>query len=247
MDRMSMIKEVFKDYKVLNYKDFTIALYNALVKEGINVSGMNTLLEGFFCRDDNQYGKADIVAKRLGLGYPFAGQTFGGYPLVVGRDGLIPPAHHIPDMTDVENYIILNAAHVGLSKEGKWGEVERYNRKKPGASCGYLMNVLNSDDFESDNLEMREVYKVLKDSLDRIRKEKIPEVEIAKEVSMKSREVMDEYIKKASLKEEGMRVIYVNGVNVDLYPDREDDEKNVICVDCVEIYKNGKKIKEIEL
>ncbi len=248
MDRMTMIKDVFEGYKVFNYKEFTIALYKALSKEGINISGMNTLLEGFFCRDDNQYGKPILVTNMLGLGYPFAGQTFGGYPLVVGRDGLIPPAHHIPDITDIENYIILNAAHVGLSKEGKWGEVERYNRKNAGASCGYLMNVLNSKgDFESDNWEMKEVYKVLRDSLVNIKSSDIPEVEIAKEVSRKSKEVMRDYIRKASLKEKDMNVIYVNGVNVDLYPNPEDDEKNVICVDCVEIYKNGEKVKEIKL
>ena len=247
MDRISMIKEVFEGYKILTYKDFIIKLYNALKKEGLNLNGLNSFVENACCRDDNQYGKPLMLTRRLGLGYPFGGQTFGGYPIEFGRDGLIPQEHHIPNLTEEQYLIILNASHVGLDNKGRWGRAERYNMKDSGASCGYLMNILKSDEFISDNWEMEQIYRILEGDLKKVKESKIPEVEIAKLVADKAKQKYSEYIIAAGKEEPNVTTIYINGVNVDLYPNPEDDEKNIICVNCVEIYNNGEKIKDIEL
>ncbi|MFH0945004.1 MAG: hypothetical protein V2A76_07385 [Planctomycetota bacterium] len=97
----------------------------------------NTLFANALCRDEvNQRSVSEFV-KFWGENFDLAG--LGGYPSA-GITGFSACHHHVPE--DDGRLFILFGPHVGLGRDGTWGQVEREGQQDESPDCGELMGYL---------------------------------------------------------------------------------------------------------
>ncbi len=119
----------------MNAKDTSIHFLGLLKqKHRFDISRM--LMATSLCSDEvNNHGASFFNV----LNGPFRMGGLGGFPFC-GLTGTTAFAHHIPDGGSA---FIFYGSHIGITNQGKLGEVWRPGQQKAGKSCGALMNALN--------------------------------------------------------------------------------------------------------
>jgi len=129
-------KIVYKKFPMaMNGKDTSIHFLGLLKqKHHFDISRM--LMATSLCSDEiNNLGASFFSV----LNGPFTMGGLGGFPFV-GLTGMTAFAHHIPDGGSA---FIFYGPHIGITDDGKAGEVWRPGQQRAGKSCGALMNALS--------------------------------------------------------------------------------------------------------
>ena len=161
----------------MNMRDASVQFLGRLKNEfGFVIS--STLMAESVCADEiNHRNKVFFHV----LGDPFEMGGLAGIPFT-GTVGLKAYAHHIPD----HGYgLIFFGAHIGITTQGKFGEVCRHGRHKAGTSCGALMIVLSyfrsgetlPADYTNDP-QILQLFQWLEPLKQRILQAENPEIEI---------------------------------------------------------------------
>lgn len=111
--------------------EIDIMTHGALAKRGFTAE--NTLFADSVCSDEVNYeGKEmiELMKKRWGEGFSLGG--LAGVPFA-GKAGLAAYAHHVPDSGKL---FIVFAPHVGVSKAGEVGPLERQGQGHVSNACG---------------------------------------------------------------------------------------------------------------
>lgn len=127
-----VVKSHFPD--AMDAKDTSI-YYLGLMKNEYDIDISRVLMAASVCADDLNVSSTTLFNVVFG---PFNMGGLGGYPFT-GLTGMAAFAHHVPD--DGTAFIIYGP-HVGITLEGKLGEVFRPRMETPGHSCGALLGVL---------------------------------------------------------------------------------------------------------
>jgi len=129
-------KIVYKKFPMaMNAKDTSIHFLGLLKqKHRFDISRM--LMATSLCSDEvNNHGASFFNV----LNGPFTMGGLGGIPFV-GLTGMTAFSHHIPDGGSA---FIFYGPHIGITDDGKLGEVWRPGQQRAGKSCGALMNALS--------------------------------------------------------------------------------------------------------
>ena len=101
-----------------------------LIHEHYNIRPNQIMLADSICSDDvNTMEYPQRAYEMLG---PFKMGGLNGFPFT-GLTGMNAFAHHVPEDGAV---FIYYAPHIGITKEGVTGEINRVGQQKPSACCG---------------------------------------------------------------------------------------------------------------
>ena len=119
------------------------------VEERLDLEPSQIMLADSICSDDVNSIQYPVRASEF-LG-PFKMGGLDGFPFT-GLTGMGAFASHVPDEGAVFVYY---GPHIGISKEGVIGEIQRYGQHKSSACCGAAKGALNkliNDAIIPDNL-----------------------------------------------------------------------------------------------
>lgn len=150
MDIEEKVKERYPG--AVPVKGFFDGLDSEIEKTGFNPH--QTLTGLCVCRDDNNREIRRECLFRYKAGY-FSLETLAGIPSLPGITAYKAMAHHIPEEGMAA---VLVLPHIGISKNGVYGEVERIGQSRPSPDCGAIVgcikSIINSEPAEtSDNPE----------------------------------------------------------------------------------------------
>jgi hypothetical protein len=157
-------------------------------------------------------------------------ETLSGVP-VFGKTAYGAFYHHIPHSDDENGLgMIIYAPHVGLSKNGVYGELERPGVSEMGKSCGANFAILgkwdNNDNDFNDDSELERVNNSIIDYKNQILESKDPIVEIAKKEYDVGLDMIVSGLSDIQNKEKHkIPVLVVSGIHID----RRDD-KNLFVI-----------------
>ncbi|MBA4054059.1 MAG: hypothetical protein C0490_05040 [Marivirga sp.] len=101
-----------------------------IMKEHFNISPNQIMLADSICSDDvNTLEYPETAYEMLG---PFKMGGLNGFPFT-GLTGMNAFAHHVPEDGAV---FIYYAPHIGVTRTGTTGEINRIGQHKPSACCG---------------------------------------------------------------------------------------------------------------
>ncbi len=109
----------------------------ALAEDMLDLEPSQIMLADSICSDDINAMEYPRVAYEM-LG-PFKMGGLNGFPFT-GITGMNAFAHHVPENGAV---FIYYAPHIGITKNGTTGEVNRIGQSKPSACCGAARAALN--------------------------------------------------------------------------------------------------------
>lgn len=160
------------------------------VKSDLKLKPKQIVFADSVCSDEvNILQTPEIISKTIGtfkmgglIGYPFAGLS-----------GLNACAHHVPDGGAL---MLLYGPHIGITRDGKLGQIYRLGQKKPSACCGAAsgalaalkIDMINANENIEIDYQMKVVEKLFLDNSDRIQMAAYPMIE--------STDVMYEFIEK---------------------------------------------------
>lgn len=188
------------------------------------------------CRDDSV---EEIGEELFNRNYPkaFSMQTLSGLP-VFGITGVTAYYHHIPD--DGLGLIIY-APHIGIDSQGRLGYLDRHGIKEPGKSCGANHTLIghwkkgNAGPYENDP-ELSQVSSRLKESRDRILKEKDPLLALTELEYKVGLETLSSFISQVQKSEHHKYPILVfAGINIDT----KSDDINRFQLRDTKVFENG--------
>lgn len=114
---------------VLTTEETVVRMFDIL-KERFGLSPTQIMLADSICSDDvNAIEYPEEAYSMLG---PFKMGGLNGFPFT-GLTGMNAFAHHVPEDGAVYVYY---APHIGVSKSGTCGEINRIGQTKPSACCG---------------------------------------------------------------------------------------------------------------
>lgn len=144
------VKQVFPG-ALDNYSLIKQVASMLMEKQGCNKS--NTLLATSFCCDEASRQLEDDLEETYGRNFNLGG--LAGFPWA-GQTGFAAMAHHIPEGG---HCLLVYGPHVGITKEGLVGKVERVGICKPDTCCGsavaasnYVQEITNGNARISTNL-----------------------------------------------------------------------------------------------
>ena len=233
MDEME--KTLNKEFpNAITIKELFDKIDSAIGKLGFEHNQVKTAKA--ICRDDS----VEEIGKELfNRGYPnaFSMQTLSGLP-VFGVTGMVAYYHHIPD--DGLGFIIY-APHIGIDSNGRLGYLDRHGIKEPGKSCGANHAIIGHwkkgdvGPYENDP-ELSGVSSRLKESKDRILKEKDPLLALTELEYKVGLETLSSFISKVQKSEHHKYPILVfAGINIDI----RSDEINRFQLRDKKLFKDG--------
>jgi len=195
----------------MNAKDTSIHFLGLLKqKHRFDISRM--LMATSLCSDEvNNHGASFFNV----LNGPFIMGGLGGIPFC-GLTGTTAFAHHIPDGGSA---FIFYGSHIGITDDGKLGEVWRPGQQKAGKSCGALMNALSKfsisaykpqpseNDFQQYFLE-----KSLYGHRDKILESAEPELTITEEAYLQIDKMIHENIHQTKKEFHVKRIALLGGI-----------------------------------
>ena len=108
----------------------TVHRFLDLIQQHYNIQPNQIMLADSICSDDvNTMEYPQRAYEMLG---PFKMGGLNGFPFT-GLTGMNAFAHHVPENAAV---FIYYAPHIGITKEGTTGEINRVGQLKPSACCG---------------------------------------------------------------------------------------------------------------
>lgn len=167
---MSFLKTVKKHYPNALTTEDTV---NRLLDTIENNYGLkpNQLMhaDSLCCDDVNAIQYPPRAYEMLG---PFKLGGLDGYPFA-GLTGMGAFAHHVPEDGAI---VIFYAPHIGITKNGKVGEINRYGQTSNSSCCGAAkagLNKLQNNQIEKGNItdldyQMNTIEQILLEQKDRI-------------------------------------------------------------------------------
>ena len=195
----------------MNAKDTSIHFLGILKqKHRFDISRM--LMATSMCSDEINNPDTSFFNVLIG---PFIMGGLGGVPFS-GVTGMTAFAHHIPDGGSA---FIFYGPHIGISRDGKLGEVWRPGQQKAGKSCGALMNALGriqdpgyrprqtEDDYQQYFIE-----KTLVSCWDEIFSSSEPEWAITEKIYEKIDRMIHSYIDQSKKEFNVQRIALLGGI-----------------------------------
>jgi hypothetical protein len=130
MTEQESLRVVRKHYPNALTTSETVHRLLDLIHEHLNIHPKQIMLADSICSDDvNTMEYPQRAYEMLG---PFKMGGLNGFPFT-GLTGMNAFAHHVPEDGAV---FIYYAPHIGITKEGITGEINRVGQHKPSACCG---------------------------------------------------------------------------------------------------------------
>ena len=146
------------------------------IEEKLDLEPAQIMFADSICSDDVNSIQYPVRANEF-LG-PFKMGGLDGFPFT-GLTGMQAFASHVPDEGAV---FIYYGPHIGISKEGKIGEINRFGQNKPSSCCGAAngaLNKLTDNAIESGHIteidyQMNTIEQILLSQKESILKAEIP-------------------------------------------------------------------------
>nr|WP_198999553.1 hypothetical protein [Flavobacterium sp. ASV13] len=146
------------------------------IEEKLDLEPAQIMFADSICSDDVNSIQYPVRANEF-LG-PFKMGGLDGFPFT-GLTGMQAFASHVPDEGAV---FIYYGPHIGISKEGKIGEINRFGQNKPSSCCGAAngaLNKLTDNAIESGHIteidyQMNTIEQILLSQKENILKAEIP-------------------------------------------------------------------------
>ncbi|HMS30081.1 MAG TPA: hypothetical protein PKD32_09530 [Saprospiraceae bacterium] len=146
------------------------------VEEQLNLEPSKIMLADSICCDD--VNSIQYPARAMEFLGPFKLGGLDGYPFA-GKTGMGAFASHVPDEGAV---FIYYGPHIGISKEGKIGEIHRHGQSKNSGCCGAAKgalaklqsNQIVEDQISEIDYQMNTIEQILFRQRDRINSSESP-------------------------------------------------------------------------
>ena len=146
------------------------------IEEKLDLEPAEIMFADSICSDDVNSIQYPVRANEF-LG-PFKMGGLDGFPFT-GLTGMQAFASHVPDDGAV---FIYYGPHIGISKEGTVGEINRFGQHKPSSCCGaahgvlhkLLDNAIEPGHITEIDYQMNTIEQILYNQKDRILKAEIP-------------------------------------------------------------------------
>jgi len=167
---MNHLETVRKYYPIANTTDVMVNGMLNLIEADLGLKPHQLMHADSLCCDDvNAIQYPPRAHEMLG---PFNMGGLDGYPFA-GLTGMGAFAHHVPDGGAI---VIFYAPHIGVTKDGKIGEINRYGQDVNSTCCGAAKAALgklsegaiNEGEITKNDYQQNTIEQILFESKDRI-------------------------------------------------------------------------------